>query len=549
MAYMNDLKTYLGRRKTQLTADFEEWRDHARDLRDFIDPWSGRDLDDTDSRQETSGRKRQQYIYDPAATVAHKSLGGALFSHLTPPSRPWFDIELPNSDVMQMRPVKLWLDDSEERLRDVFSKSNLYQAFRMGMDELPLFGTWAAAIEEDEENVIHVAPYTFGEYRIAQSDRGRVDTFYRRFSVTVRQLVQWFGIEGVPKTLRNAFYNGNREQLVKVCHLVEPNDDKTVEIKDANGFPFRSIYWVESDTFILETRGFHEFPIVAPRWATNGNRVYGNSPCMTALPDVKRLQLIAKDILTLSGKMANPPMLSNGIKPGDIDTAENGVSRANGGSQSLTPLYQIQAQAIAVLNDKASRIHASINRELYVDLFRLMVDSDRREMTAREVSAREAEKMMLLGPVVEGLSQELLSPLIVRTFNIMLRRGLIDVPPEEIQGMPLNIRFSSPLAQAQRAAGLNALERFLGFAGGVISLRPEAADKIDVDEILETGANGYGINQRSLREDADVQEIRQQRAQAAAQERSVAMESQAASGAKDMADAMAIREASQGGIF
>ncbi|PWG73491.1 phage head-tail adapter protein, partial [Enterococcus hirae] len=76
--------------------------------------------------------------------------------------------------------------------------------------------------------------------------------------------------------------------------------------------------------------------------------------------------------------------------------------------------------------------------------------SDRREMTAREVQERHEEKLLMLGPVIERVQNELLDPMIDRVFSIALRGNALPPPPEELEGVDLRVEYISILAQAQR---------------------------------------------------------------------------------------------------
>ena len=59
-----------------------------------------------------------------------------------------------------------------------------------------------------------------------------------------------------------------------------------------------------------------------------------------------------------------------------------------------------------------------------------LVVTENRNMTATEVLQRQEEKMRILGPVLGRLQSELLSPLITRVFNIMLRNQLFMAAPD-----------------------------------------------------------------------------------------------------------------------
>ncbi len=109
-----------------------------------------------------------------------------------------------------------------------------------------------------------------------------------------------------------------------------------------------------------------------------------------------------------------------------------------------------------------------------------------------EISTRREEKMQMLGPVLENLHDDLLQPLVQRTFTIMAENGLFTEPPPELHGYPLDVELISILAQAQKAADLGTVERLWAFAGGIAASRPEVLDKLNADESIDVYADKLG---------------------------------------------------------
>lgn len=99
----------------------------------------------------------------------------------------------------------------------------------------------------------------------------------------------------------------------------------------------------------------------------------------------------------------------------------------------------------------------------------------------------------MLGPVLERTNSEVLDKKIDRAFSIMLRRGMFPEPPEELQGEDLRVEYISVLAQAQKMVSLGAMDRFVQFAGAVVTLKPQAADKVDGDQMLDEYADALGV--------------------------------------------------------
>jgi hypothetical protein len=102
-----------------------------------------------------------------------------------------------------------------------------------------------------------------------------------------------------------------------------------------------------------------------------------------------------------------------------------------------------------------AEVQGRIKEAFYANLFLMMAESDRREITAREIDERREEKMLMLGPVLERLHDELLQPLVARVFRIMARNGLIPPPPpslaKSLDGNGLRVEFISILTQARKS--------------------------------------------------------------------------------------------------
>jgi hypothetical protein len=130
------------------------------------------------------------------------------------------------------------------------------------------------------------------------------------------------------------------------------------------------------------------------------------------------------------------------------------------------------------------------------------------------VAERHEEKLLMLGPVLERLHNELLSPLIDNTFDFASRANILPVPPRELENMEIKVEFISVLAQAQRAVAAQGVDRLLGTVGNLAQLKPEVLDKIDFDQVVDDYGDMYGVNPKIIIPDDKVAEIRAQRAQA-----------------------------------
>ena len=162
-------------------------------------------------------------------------------------------------------------------------------------------------------------------------------------------------------------------------------------------------------------------------------------------------------------------------------------------------------------------IRQQIEQAMYTDLFRMLLDTDRRQITATEIEARQQEKMILIGPVVERLDKELLSPLIERTYQLMAEWDYLPESPQDMEGQALRVEFVSVLAQAQKLVSTSSTDHTMAFVANVAGAMPEILDNIDPDKLIKAYANSLGAPQSIFRDERSRDAIRQQREQAQAQ--------------------------------
>ncbi|HWU37793.1 MAG TPA: portal protein, partial [Candidatus Acidoferrum sp.] len=123
---------------------------------------------------------------------------------------------------------------------------------------------------------------------------------------------------------------------------------------------------------------------------------------------------------------------------------------------------------------------------------------------------------------LERIEYELLGPIVERVFAIMSRAGILPPAPSEVQGQPINVEFVSMLATSQAAAATGGIERLLQIAGGLVAVDPAVMDNIDVDYALDKYSSLMNNDPKIIRAPGELQAIRQQRAQAQAQQQAAA---------------------------
>jgi hypothetical protein len=498
-----------------------------RDLSDYHLAHRGRFL----VADRNKGWKRNTKQINNSSRLSARTLASGMMAGITSPARPWFRLSAGDTVLDESEAVKNWLHTVQSIMYRVFSASNTYNVLHMTYAELGVFGTAAMAVYADFDNVIRCEPYTVGSYMIAVNGKNQPDTFYREYDITVTQCVDQFGIENCTNSTQMLWNNGNTEAWITVIHVVEPNSDRDHMSPMAGDKPFRSVYYEyaagknNEDKFLRES-GFDDMPTLMPRWDLTAGDIYATDcPGMTCLGDTKALQLAEKRKYQALDKIVNPPLQGpasmknkvgkGGLKPGEVvynDTSGPG----------LASIYDFRPDIGAIQNE-ISIVENRIQRGFYEDLFLMLANSDRKQITAREVAEKHEEKLLMLGPVLERLHTELLDPLIDRTFNILQREGVLPPPPEELADRELNVEYVSVLAQAQRLASTGSIEQLSAYVGQAAMLDPSAVHKIDVPQSIDDYAAALGVNPKIVRSDQQVADLKaadqaaQAQAQAAAQ--------------------------------
>jgi len=539
-------------RVKELQDSFNSVKPVLRDISDYMAPYRGQW--GAAMGQDQRGKRKGLKVINNVAGRSFGILASGMMSGLTSPGRPWFKLGTPDPDLAKYTPHRRWLDAVGRGMQGVFAKSNLYNVLPSVYGELAPFGTSALQCVEDTQQLVRFYPYTIGEYGLAQDSRLVVDTFSRPYVDTVRNVVaRWGTSDGLSEQTRLLYRQGKLEASVHLVHLIEPNFQRKAGGFGYRDMPFIEEYWEANGdkTVPLDRRGIAERSLFAPRWDVTGNDLWGKGLGHDILGDVKQLQFKERRSEDVLEKHTAPPLeASNELRGKRISLLSGDVTYSNPattGGANVRPIVQTHPNAFQFATQNIEGMERRIRSALYEDLFLMLANDTRSGITAREVEERHQEKMLVLGPVLERLNEELLDPLIDRTFAVMVRRaepiwkGMIDgvnplipPPPKGLEGENLNVEYTSILAQAARSTHTRGIEAFGMFVGQIGQLWPEALDKVNPDAMVDEYADSQGVPASIVATDEEVEAKRADRAQ----QQQMAQMAQMAAPMKDMASAL-----------
>lgn len=493
------------------------WEPHWQELIDFI-VFFFQDI----ATPGMPGAKKGTKLCDTTGTMAAVDFANGLYGTMTNPALPWFALKTENDELMENGEVKVWLSWLERQYYNVFNRSNFYSKIKeiyLGLGALctaPLF------IGEHFNNLAYFEPLNLGECFIEVNQYGEVDTLYRCFTMSPRQMEQRWGSEKLSRKVQEAVKANKITDRVAVVHAVEPRKNRDPERRDNKGFAFASLYFEkEAEVQILEEGGFQEFPYCVPRFFTAPGEVYGRGPGMIALPEIKELQATKTDISQASQLRLRPPLvLPHDGFIGQLNLTPFGVNYFyNDGNPAQDRIGTIPVGGDVAYPDKELEIKRQFIRQIFFNqLFEALQDP---RATLGQVLLANQKDMERLGPFLGQLQTDFFNPMFDRMFAMMVRRyepfwqaGILPPPPKVLAGENLKIDYISPLAKAQRQAETQGIDQTIDFLGTAMKVKPDVVDNFDLDGASRHRAELAGFPSKLVVDPKVVEATRQQRAQA-----------------------------------
>lgn len=528
-------RAYVEERLESLRRVRDSWWTHWRELATYILPRRMQYL--ISPNQIDKGLGYNTAIVDPTGTIAARVCGAGMMSGVTSPARPWFALRIGKWTNEGDNQVAIWISEVEDRMERVAAESNIYNCLASAHTDNVVFGTAPILLYEDFEDVIRGYPCVTGEYFIGLDGRNYPNTLYREFTMTAGAIEGMFKDDGeLPVVVKNALQNATgRDQEFIVCHAIEPNTHGYAR----KGFKFWECYWIKGSAreSVLRNKGYYEQPFICLRWEIRGNDPYGHSPGMDALPEIKQLQHETKRKAQAIDKMVTPPLVADiQLQNKPTSLLPGGVTYVSGASQvGVKPIFTVMPPVQEMMGD-IREIQSRIKTIFYNDLFMMISQLDT-VRSASEINERREEKLVMLGPVLDGLQNEALDPFIDRMFGIMQRGGLFPPPPPEIRGMNIEVKYVSMLAEAQAATTTVGIERLLGYVGTLAAGQPDVMDTFNSDASVIEYARALRVSPKLIRDAKQIAALRAEREQAQKTAQMLEQTNAGAQAAKTMSEA------------
>lgn len=496
----------LCKRHSELKSTRSSWESHWIEVAERVLPRQNEFFN-----QQTPGAKRTELIYDSTGPIALGKFAAVMEALLTPRTQTWHKLKPRNGALKENDKVKLWFERQNATL---FSQrysplANFASQAHEGYMSLGAFGTAAMFIDKAPFGPLRYKSCHLSQIYVAENAWGQIDKVHREFKHTARQLVQRF--KNLPEKVTKAAV-AKPETEFTVLHCIEPNGDVQLGKKDYTGMKWASYYCLLEETFMIEQGGYRTMPYAVSRYVTAPSEIYGRSPSMDALPDIKLLNEATKVTHRQWHQALEPPWLvaDDGVLA--VQTRPGALNRGaidEQGRPRIMPL--ISGANFEVSAELTQQKRDTINDVYLVRILQIILENP--QMTATQVLEIAQQKGILLAPPMGRQQTEFLGNMIPREMDLLFQAGMLEDAPEELTDGEYDIEYESPLALAQKASqGVAVLRTIEGIMPLAQVVGPSAFDKFDVDACIEIIGESNGMPERAWASDEQIEATRDQRA-------------------------------------
>lgn len=538
----DELIAMHGRMKTLRSSNFERvWTD----IDERINP-SASDFG-SDTVSTTKGQQRTDKAFDATPGLALDRFKAAIHSLVTPRNQTWHKLKPVDEDLAEDDEITRYLESTTSILFRARYAANFDSEVQGCYYNSGKYGSMGMFIGERPGKSLNYRGVPMKQLYFAENEFGMVDLVHRDWFWTARQAYQKWG-DKLPQKIKHAAEKFP-DQEFRFIHCVKPRADADVSRKDYRGMEFVSYYICIETREVIDEGGFRTFPYAVGRYDLLPGEVYGRSPCMTILPDVKMLNEMNRTTIQAAQLAVLPPLLAH--RDGILDVIKMTPAAINYGGvddqgrQLIQPMNLGQNMNLSI--EMMDQKRGIINDALLQTLFQILIDKP--NITATEAMLRAQEKGQLIGPTGSRIETEFLTPCVMRELDILSMAGQLPQMPKKLAdaGGLYAIEFDSPLSRAREAeGGVGILRTFEQLSPVAQVSGPGVFKRFNMDKISKELARLNGMPAKVLYTDDEMEEIDQAQAQKAQLDQVLAAAPVAASAARDLAQAGAIAGTAEG---
>ncbi len=466
------------------------------------------------------GSMRTTEIYDQTPMLDAEDMVSGLKQILIPAGQPFFAIKTGNggSDSIQR-----YISMLTETAHEAIYKSNFITEIDEILRSLIIFGPASIFSEWTPKTGLNYKNCVLGSYQFLENSKKLVTGIILTIKYTPRQAIEEFGKDKVGREVMEAFAEPKKQNdLFNFIYLIRPREiiNRNLSSNVSNNMAWESVVVNEKEKLIVAESGFPEFPYHSARWKRPANEKHGRGIGTEILPQIKVLDRSMRNWIDVGNRWANPPM--------EVLFSVDGPVRVTPGAKNVVQ----EKDSIRALDNKLygnmpiteislDRQQALVDRAFFKDAFSPLENLTGDRRTTLEIRERIKQTWYKIGPPVARIWYELLDNCVTRSILLLIRNGVVERPPAELQGVNFGLEFVGPFALELRSQQAKAFQEWVVFVGGMESEFPGAVDNVDPDDAVMRMGRTLGVNAEDMASEEEREEKRRIRAEKEAEQRAL----------------------------
>lgn len=491
--------------------------------------------------QISPGQDRMRWVLDSTAPRALEMFGSFLHTLLNSPTSQWIKFGIEGEEELAWSPaVRAYLEALDRKVMALLSApmADIYSQLHQTYLGLGAFGT-AIMYMDTVRGQLRIRTYHLDDCTIEEGEDETIDSLTRQRTQSKRSALQRFDAAKLGDKFTKNIDEKKLSTTDRYLHAVFPASDPIV-----GSLPNRQILkgsnyyscWVldgEGEKKVLEYGSYNTFPYMVPRWYKARGEIYGRSPAMTAMPDIRMVNRMSDTILRGAEKIVDPPLVvPDGAIVSPVRLYPGGLTFVEGGAE-IKSLIPPGTSRIETGNQLLIARQQAIKEAFFTPLF---VTPDSPVKTATQVMQEVDERNRALSPMLVRMQSELFSRIAMRALDVLRAAGQLPLPPIELQqsGRTIKLEYVSPLIASQKQLEGLAMARTFEQMSFWAQADRGIFDWIDTDKVAVRIPMANGMDASFIKSETKVKEIRKARAEQEAQAAAAAIGPDALKGAAAM---------------
>lgn len=493
------------RRLEEMRTARSSMESHWRSCYDVTFPLRGSGFNG-ETRDQQSSADRRADLLDSTGTDAARTQVAGILGGMTPVASQWAAGDVDGAD----QDGDVWLEQAFETLWKLIHSSNYDAAAYDAITDLVAAGWGVLYIDESPDGLVFEA-WPIAQCYVSTSKPGQpVDIVFREWEMTAQQATEEFG-DALSPAVAKLIADKKPEAPVRFVRAIYPRREYVSGSVMAANLPIASCTIEVAAKHLVRESGYHEMPVIVPRWSKLPMSEYATGPTSDALPDLRMLQRLKFN------QLASTEIAVGGMYKA-VDDGVLNAATVTIGPRKIIVMNDINSMApletgsdFNVSFTTEERLQAQVRRIFMADA---LAPADGPQMTATEIHVRVALIRQLLGPTYGRLLADWLRQQVTRCFGLAFRAGALGQPPESLAGRAWTVRYLNPLSLAQSLEQVTAMDRFETTLIAEAQASPDVLDTYDWDEAARYRSNKLGVPKSLMRDPKLVAQMRAQRQQA-----------------------------------